>query len=1254
MSAVGTLSTNCRSLLAICRQPTNPALQSAPQVQLERWAHWTTAITTTTSIDSAANASASEAGSVAVPTQADNDLLATEILGLLKLNQSLLVHDKADMIQALQCLAGLWPVVLESVLRYPASSSFSSPASAGAGPQIECWRLLETLLAESDYMLDLPDASLFLGALRLYFAAAEALAPPDARIPTTVNLTGTSSTASTHIRPVSHQRSRCPQPLSAESGGGPHRPASPYLSPNQLAKLARAYFEKTMLVLQSPQVPASGITAFFELAGGFLRLRPDFLPPTLAQVTAWRDEPSQKFSTFQWKCVDKTLRIQLFNLYKILHQATSQLLQAKAPVPDAKSPFALPQLAKLLVNRGVRRDLDSYLNRYARFLQQQRHQMHLTRTSQPTAVPAPAVPKAPTASSSRAKPPPSASAPGDLNVSTIPLSVVIQVITTSFPPLDSNDIHRIVQVLKGPRFAVPGPSSNANSNHLKRPRESGPGDQNAGTVDQQPGPDAEAKRIKTELGDPSATDHRPPVDYLNEPATATTVASPPGDLEPEPELEPDADCPTSMLQFAFTRILDAGLDIFQAAHLRRFPSGNQLLMAPTLTTTTTVLANGDAQLAPPTAERLMTDWMVLVSRQATWFLSTSVEQSAPTPTTDQPSGQDANAPAGTAAAMADQLVKFITDEFRTRYELAILWLYELWYQSTQQNSPLPEALGYTTWYHKFLDHALENADPRDVVVGKLVLDAPDLPATTFARLEKHYLDPMKQKVVMAALRDLVDLRPPFRKLALQVIIQFSTATDRSTRQLTIKMLRKWYQQHESLTTPILAFATQSFESLVKLPPPEAIISKSDQDPSVTTEESVPGESSSEDSPSHPPAPESQNSNAKTAQPSPPTTTESAGGKTEPAESEEKTAEGLDPLATARRYIEGQVVQRSELFLALCSKNHELFNQIFALYPRLSPFTQQILRTHITDLVKSIGTQSSGFLRALSQCPPAAEELALSTVWVLVDRQGLTTDFAEAIVALCTEQSLKADFLIPVLPGLASKKAVLQNLGPVVKRLGDGDADPTRTSELLHKLITPSAPPPPAASTTTTAAAGKAIEAAPGADTDSAELRRPLLTPNELLVAIHNMEGTVGVKATNTAVKLCLDMPSTYSSEILAAVVQHLLAQSKISESTLETMKQSVTMYKSLTNYIVNLLSVMLQKRVWTSPTMWVGFLECCKATLPSSCEVLLQLPKLQLTDALQKYPDLRAPLLEYIHSIPENKRSRYQPLMAILESGPEA
>ena len=84
--------------------------------------------------------------------------------------------------------------------------------------------------------------------------------------------------------------------------------------------------------------------------------------------------------------------------------------------------------------------------------------------------------------------------------------------------------------------------------------------------------------------------------------------------------------------------------------------------------------------------------------------------------------------------------------------------------------------------------------------------------------------------------------------------------------------------------------------------------------------------------------------------------------------------------------------------------------------------------------------------------------------------------------------------------------------------------------------------------------------------------------------------------------------------------------------------QAVTTYKSLVGFVsTTLLSRLITKKIWTNPPLWEGFIRCAKAIAPASFGALLQLPKDQLRELVDKQPGLKAGLRDYVLKKSGNK-----------------
>lgn len=60
------------------------------------------------------------------------------------------------------------------------------------------------------------------------------------------------------------------------------------------------------------------------------------------------------------------------------------------------------------------------------------------------------------------------------------------------------------------------------------------------------------------------------------------------------------------------------------------------------------------------------------------------------------------------------------------------------------------------------------------------------------------------------------------------------------------------------------------------------------------------------------------------------------------------------------------------------------------------------------------------------------------------------------------------------------------------------------------------------------------------------------------------------------------------------------------------------------------MSRLITKKIWTVAPLWEGFIRCAKVTSPACLPSLLQLPKDQLQDLVNKQPSLKSGLRDYV------------------------
>lgn len=134
------------------------------------------------------------------------------------------------------------------------------------------------------------------------------------------------------------------------------------------------------------------------------------------------------------------------------------------------------------------------------------------------------------------------------------------------------------------------------------------------------------------------------------------------------------------------------------------------------------------------------------------------------------------------------------------------------------------------------------------------------------------------------------------------------------------------------------------------------------------------------------------------------------------------------------------------------------------------------------------------------------------------------------------------------------------------------------------------------------------------------------------------------------------MTDVFRSEILAVVMQQIVDEPVLPVLFLRTVCvyyrrsddqltqiydqviQAVTTYKSLVPFVsTTLLSRLITKKIWQNPHLWEGFIRCAKVIAPASFGALLQLPKEQLRELVDKQPSLKSGLRDYVTKKAGNK-----------------
>lgn len=123
-----------------------------------------------------------------------------------------------------------------------------------------------------------------------------------------------------------------------------------------------------------------------------------------------------------------------------------------------------------------------------------------------------------------------------------------------------------------------------------------------------------------------------------------------------------------------------------------------------------------------------------------------------------------------------------------------------------------------------------------------------------------------------------------------------------------------------------------------------------------------------------------------------------------------------------------------------------------------------------------------------------------------------------------------------------------------------------------------------------------------------------------------------------AIGICFSMTTVFRSDVLANAMSRIADLPTIPLIFVRTIIQVVTTYKSLAPFIANhILPKLVTKKIWEIPQLWDGFIMLAKRIAPASFGALLQLPKEQLKEVVEKQPGLKSGLKGFLANKPGSK-----------------
>ncbi|XP_026428427.1 uncharacterized protein LOC113324320 isoform X2 [Papaver somniferum] len=284
-----------------------------------------------------------------------------------------------------------------------------------------------------------------------------------------------------------------------------------------------------------------------------------------------------------------------------------------------------------------------------------------------------------------------------------------------------------------------------------------------------------------------------------------------------------------------------------------------------------------------------------------------------------------------------------------------------------------------------------------------------------------------------------------------------------------------------------------------------------------------------------------------------------------------------------------------LFFALCTKKPSLLQLVFDVYGRAPKTVKQAVHRHIPNLVRNLGSSCPEFLRIISDPPQGSENLLMLVLQVLTEETIPSADLMATVKHLYQTKLKDAAILIPMLSSLPKDEVL-----PIFPQLVGLPLEKFQAA--LARILQGSAHTGPA------------------------------LTPAEVLVAIHGIRPErdgVALKKITDACTACFEQRTVFTQQVLAKALNQLVDQTPLPLLFMRTVIQAIDAFPTLVDFVMEILTKLVNKQIWKMPKLWVGFLKCASQTQPHSFDVLLQLPPPQLESTLNRHANLRAGLASH-------------------------
>ncbi|EFO27641.2 symplekin [Loa loa] len=313
------------------------------------------------------------------------------------------------------------------------------------------------------------------------------------------------------------------------------------------------------------------------------------------------------------------------------------------------------------------------------------------------------------------------------------------------------------------------------------------------------------------------------------------------------------------------------------------------------------------------------------------------------------------------AEFEDLLMNFIVQEQKSRTELALLWIAELYaqfqgYSLCRTSYATEEYRGESLRYKRYdavlcnlLKTLFERGEHKETLFHKILLEAPLLTPQSLVWLRTACLDSVFGAFGMTTLRELILTRARQRNELLCILLDFSYSDRADVRTQSIETAKELYQI-DYVRGDVREYLISSINCCTKSVPPSQLYAY-----------------------------------------------------------EKESVKSLWNDAAIRITL--------NLFLSILPLDHSLIHTLAAVYAKSSNDIKRVTLRTIDSAIKSMGAASEHLLEMIENCPQGAETFAARIVHLLTERNPPTQDLVNRITALYEQGRTDVRSMIPVLSGL---------------------------------------------------------------------------------------------------------------------------------------------------------------------------------------------------------------------------------------------